>query len=100
MALLNSPPAGDLRTGAEWSRMAEAVRQSGLCGFWSSPICSAAGEMLGILFAFLPLLREPLPEEHEAMRTAEHLISLVIEQRKHDGRVALSGHPRSANRTR
>ena len=61
-----------------WRSVALAA---GLSRYWSEPIRSAAGEVLGVLIAFLESGERPPDQEAEALRLAARIAGIAIEQK-------------------
>ena len=70
----------DIRTHPYWANYRDLALGHGLAACWSSPIFSAAGEVLGTFAIYYREPRLPLPEELCWVDAATHLAAIGIER--------------------
>jgi diguanylate cyclase (GGDEF)-like protein/PAS domain S-box-containing protein len=80
----------DMEHHAAWSPRVYFARQAGLRAYWSSPIRSAQGKVLGTFAIYLRYASQPTPEDRHWMEDEARLIALAIEKTADEARLQLA----------
>jgi signal transduction histidine kinase len=71
-----------IATDPLWTNYCHIALRYGLQACWSTPICSAAGRVLGTFALYYRTPREPNPHELQLIETWTHLAALGIERKR------------------